>query len=433
MKKAFSALLTLLLSFAGLNAQTSREITYETPEKMGGVYYAYPVTEAISTPAPKGYLPFYISHYGRHGSRYLISDNDYLAVLEPLKAAHNAGALTSTGEDTYKKLCSIWEEAEGRGGELTPLGNRQHAGIAKRMYANYPQVFSKGADVTARSTQVMRCAHSMFAFVEALKEINPELVIPRESGKRDMRYMCSWTQESADFNGKSGSWRPDYVKMHSSLTRPDSLVNRLFSDWNFVERHIVPEEFMWSLYWVAVGQQNIENDADLLPLFSKDELYDLWRINNFDFYSHNAAYPRANGLHVDNAKNLLRHIVENASDYINSNKHGATLRFGHDGNITPLLALMKIEGCYGIEEDPMKVSEAWQNFYVSPMASNIQLVFFRNSKNADAPVLVKFLHNEKEVRIPVETDNFPFYRWDKVKPFLDKMIETPFAKTVEKN
>ena len=28
-------------------------------------------TEAL-TPAPKGYEPFYLTHYGRHGSRWLI-------------------------------------------------------------------------------------------------------------------------------------------------------------------------------------------------------------------------------------------------------------------------------------------------------------------------------------------------------------------------
>lgn len=432
MKAGLILLALLAASLTAFPRTSSREETSRTPEKMGGVYYAYPVTEAISTPAPEGYEPFYVSHYGRHGSRYLIADQDYKNIIDQFCQAHEAGALSPLGEQTYKGLLKVWEEAEGRGGELTPLGNRQHAGIAARMYDNYPQAFSKGAEITARSTQVMRCAHSMFAFVEALKEKDPSLFIPRESGKRDMSYLCSWTQESADYNGKKGTWRPDFLDMQKKLIQPDSLMNRLFSDRQYLREHVVGEELMWGLYWIAVGQQNIEDTTDFFNIFTNDELYNLWRTNNFDFYVHNAAYPRSNGIHVDNAKNLLRHITENGDRYIENNLHGATLRFGHDGNITPLLALMKVEGCYGMEEDPMKVSEVWQNYYVSPMASNLQIVFFRNPKKKGQPVLVKILHNEKEVHIPVGTDRFPYYKWDDVRKFFIKMTNTPFAQTFDK-
>ena len=36
------------------------------------VYYAYTYDNPARTPAPEGYEPFYISHYGRHGSRWLL-------------------------------------------------------------------------------------------------------------------------------------------------------------------------------------------------------------------------------------------------------------------------------------------------------------------------------------------------------------------------
>ena len=48
---------------------------------MGGVYYAYPIESGLDNPqlqpAPEGYEPFYISHYGRHGSRWLTNDARY--------------------------------------------------------------------------------------------------------------------------------------------------------------------------------------------------------------------------------------------------------------------------------------------------------------------------------------------------------------------
>lgn len=131
-------LLTILASAAlTATAQTTREEIAVTPEKAGGVYYAYPVSESLNTPAPKGYKPFYVSHFARHGSRYLISDNDYKTVMDVFDSADRAGALTPLGKSVKSRLDSIWTETQGRGGELTPLGRRQHHGIAQRMYKAY--------------------------------------------------------------------------------------------------------------------------------------------------------------------------------------------------------------------------------------------------------------------------------------------------------
>lgn len=95
MKKTL-VLITLLLAGLPVIGQTSREELSATPEKTGGVYYAYPEpVQQVNTAAPKGYKPFYISHYGRHGSRYLISGKDYTKVLAVIDKAEKAGALTA--------------------------------------------------------------------------------------------------------------------------------------------------------------------------------------------------------------------------------------------------------------------------------------------------------------------------------------------------
>ena len=62
-------------------AQTTQEEIYSNIEKSGSVYYAYPDINESYTPAPKGYKPFYISHYGRHGSRYLSRSVWHLLVI----------------------------------------------------------------------------------------------------------------------------------------------------------------------------------------------------------------------------------------------------------------------------------------------------------------------------------------------------------------
>ena len=54
------------------------------------------------TPAPKGYEPYYMSHYGRHGSRWLIGEREYTLPMGTLRNGREAGKLTLLGEETPK-------------------------------------------------------------------------------------------------------------------------------------------------------------------------------------------------------------------------------------------------------------------------------------------------------------------------------------------
>ena len=65
----------LLLGLWGADAQTAREQIAAVPERAGGIYHSYEYRPAAATPAPDGYTPFYISHYGRHGSRWHASES----------------------------------------------------------------------------------------------------------------------------------------------------------------------------------------------------------------------------------------------------------------------------------------------------------------------------------------------------------------------
>ena len=55
----------------------------QTRREMGGIYYAYPKVDVKEmSQTPSGYKPFYISHYGRHGSRWMTSDERYIKVAQ---------------------------------------------------------------------------------------------------------------------------------------------------------------------------------------------------------------------------------------------------------------------------------------------------------------------------------------------------------------
>ena len=80
--KKFIFLIPAIFAAFALNAQTMREDIVANPNLAGGIYTAYMVTKSDVPAAPKGYKPFYISHYGRHGSRYQTAPEKYEQPLE---------------------------------------------------------------------------------------------------------------------------------------------------------------------------------------------------------------------------------------------------------------------------------------------------------------------------------------------------------------
>ncbi|MDR1502685.1 MAG: histidine-type phosphatase [Prevotella sp.] len=416
----------LLLSFAVFTSafsQTSKEELFATPEKTAGVYYAYPAKDIRPyTASPKGYEPFYISHFGRHGSRYLISDSDYKDVLDRFEDAYNNNALTDLGKDVYTRLQQVWQEAELRGGDLSPLGIREHKGIAERMYITNPQVFSKDGKYTACATTIVRCVLSMDAFCERLKELNPSIQIERNSGMKWQSFLNHHTKEAVEFRSAKYTWREQHRKFQQEHVKPVRLINSLFSDKDYINKNINPEETMWQLFYIAGGMQNIETDLSFYDIFEKQELFDLWQCKNYKLYVNDANGAINGGLMFENCKPLLKDILENASRIISTNGKGADLRFAHDGNIIPLAMLLHLDGCYNSVSNTDEYYKAWSDFKVAPMAGNIQIIFYRKPKSDD--VLVKFLLHEKEILVPpIKTDMAPFYNWTDVKAYYESLLK----------
>ena len=406
----------------GVNAQTTFEEISADLNKAGGVYLAYPTVETKQTPAPKGYKPFYVSHYGRHGSRYLLSDRDYQWIIQLMEKAETVNGLTPLGHDVLKRLNMVWEEAQGRAGDLTPLGVRQHQGIAERMSKNFPEVFRGKRHVSARSTVVYRCAMSMVAFGDRLKQLNPQLDMSYEMSEKYMSYLNYHSARSNAFtHGKKGPWVEEYRKFEEAQVHPDRLVSTLFSNADFIRCEVNPSELMWGLYWIAVDMQDMETPVSFFDLFTAKEMFDLWQCVNYRFYMGNANPLASNGIVMANAKSLVENILESADAAIKDRSIAATLRFGHDGNVIPLLALLQIENFDVAVAGPAEVYKRWCDFKATPMASNVQIVFFEN-KAGD--ILVKFMHNENEVHVPVKTDQWPFYHWNDVKEYYQKRLST---------
>ena len=112
---------------------------------------------------------------------------------------------------------------------------------------------------------------------------------------------------------------------------------------------------------------------------------------------------------------ILKDILSKADDVLQGRTQRlADLRFGHDSYLGPLTILMGINGADLDPEDPNEVKYCYQNWETC-MASNIQLIFYRKSGSDD--ILIKCLLNGLEAKLPVPTQQFPYYRWTDFQRF----------------
>ena len=395
------------------SAQNAKAIISATPEKAGGIYYAYDVQKDSLPSVPDGYAPVYISHYGRHGSRWPVNQKIYKTAGDFFQQQQLAENITPEGKAIWKQVTLCAGNSNGHLGELTPMGERQHQAIAERMYQRFPDLFAGGTAVVARSSVEPRCIMSMGAFCDRLKELNPGLAIKKHATPGDMDFIHHNTEEAKLNTGEDAPWMWEFSQYRDSISKCPQVAAKLFK--NVPESDSIPL-FMRSLYDVAISVQDIDSlDADILSIFDIDELAGLWKASNYMQYIANAKSPVSMNSGTESVKPLLTEITDRADEMLASGEVAVDLRFGHDTDLLRLVSLIDLDG-KGIElEDPDEAAEKWRNFEISPMGANLQFIFFRN-KAGNVIVLPRL--NE----IPVAISDVPqvvpgYYDWDFLKTY----------------
>ncbi len=405
-----------------------REDFKANPKLSANNYQAYPVDgfPAI-TPAPAGYEPFFINHYGRHGSRWLINDNKYAYPLQMLEKGERYGKLTPRGQEVLDILRQVYDASRGRLGELSDIGAEQHQGIARRMYQNFPQVFQDGAPVVARSTIVIRCILSMQNEVDMLASLNPRLDITTDASQATMYYM---NYSDSVVKPLRASQADLLKKYREKWINPKGMLKKLFKDQRFAKDSVDnPGKMMLYLMEVTGNMQShhqFEN-VNLYDLFSAEDIYNVWRYNNASWYITSGETPLTQ-CRVDYMEaNLLRNFIEDADRATTTDDPapGASLRFGHESVVLPLCCLMGLNGADYRTTDLETLDQHWQTYKIFPMAANIQFIYFRKAGSDD--ILMLPLLNEREATLPVQTDVAPYYHWSDVRDyFIDKLSRQPF-------
>ena len=424
MKRIILFLAASVLVCFSLNAQSVRELIEQKPVRAAGNHNPYETPDVIlNTRAPKGYKPFYVSHYSRHGSRYKTNDNDFKKYLPILEAVEKEGLFTEEGLQLANDIRTLGKEHENMVGLLTVVGGMEHQGIAERLYDRVPQVFNQPdrPRVFAVSTTVHRVIESMGNFTTALKGKAPDIKPVILSGDRFTNYLCyeryRMPMPKVNVNHIKDSLATVYVNPErfskAIFTNPEKAAAVLAEQ----SKGLTLTSFMQKMFVVgSISYCLDQNNPDMFRYFTADELYGLWYcenaslINNYSFTVENQCGKTLTG------QLILNDIIEKADDAIKGNNRCADLRFGHDSGIGPLLALMGVEGYDKVLSIAHDDLDYWAGFKYLNMASNLQMIFYKNKKG---DVLVKMYRNENETTIPALKPAYgPYYKWEDLRAYL---------------
>lgn len=378
--------------------------------RSAGNLMPYTPGDLSDTPPPRGYKPFYISHYARHGSRHTWGCSHYDGVIEVCRKADSLGILNGKGRAAWREAELVKEAWNGMDARLSPRGVTEHADMAHRMVKRYPQVFRGSPHIRSISSTVQRSIISMTGFCTAMAADRPRVQWRFDTGERFMDYISD-----------TGTATPDVQELRNTIKdrkwnfKIDScyVLGRLFTD-SLAAARLVKDvrKFNRDLYNTAGITRCWDIEDHILPEMPFELLYTYFSDEGhgtFIKYGNSAEITRER---LASGHRLVDDIVAKADEAVAGGEYAADLRFGHDFPLQVLVSYLGVEGI----GSKLKFDEIDKGYWRSRdlcMGSNLQLIFYRNKAGH---VLVKFLYQEQE-RMLRELGSFsgPYYDWETVK------------------
>lgn len=438
MRRITSLILALIVAISSF-AQTPKAIL-ESMDKnpnlshaIASPYPGAPVEKMAD--APKGFKPFYFSLTGRHGSRYELKRNGFNSVCTILNKAHDMGILTKDGELFYDQAKRIAKAQEGHDGELSSVGIEQWHNIAERAYKNFEKVFKSGS-IEAKSSTSLRCVFSMVSFNNAIKGKVPSIKISQYARVSELwivrpladdpkytdelKGIIKAHRDLTDWKGAQKSWEEstDLSSFLSKVsTNPEALIKCCgdVPTFTFAKNSLTMLTFSEN---IGFGRSEL-----LSRLFTPEELYRIYIYYEAKWV--NGSIGRGNDAveaHQSYMRPLVEDILNKAQSAIDGkNPDVANLRFTHDSYMGPLYSVMGYEGCVPQWNKNLElVATSYNHGTISPMASNLQIVLYRNKKGE---VLVRSLINERDGYLPIKCETAPFYPWEEFCKYINENLK----------
>ena len=409
------------LSFAGMMISGSKTA------------YQYDARQSL-TPAPSGYQAFYIDHIGRHGSRYISKAKYEDIAYKILVLAEKNNQLTEKGKLLLTQITTIRELNKDHYGELSDLGRKDISLISQRMLKNNPTVF-KGQKIAVISSTSPRAKETAEIFINTFKtkysklNVNQQLE-DQQTLLRFFEYSPAYakykknriiknTLKSLENDTKSVEMSENIA----SLIFTSDFIHQLNNGISLSENSLVKtQNFVLSVYQLYQELLSFsplvlaDNHLDFSGYFTQDQL--LWFntvVTAKNYLQIGPAFD-SNGIQIKIAAPLLLDMLKTADKAITDKNVDANLRFAHAETVSPLATLLELEGAYTAVNSVEDYPSVWQAERIIPMGANIQWIFYQ-SNQSNQPILIKVMLNEREVHLPLPTNNFPYYRWDEVKQY----------------
>lgn len=395
----------------------------DDPSKSAGLMYVYDYLEdPVLTPAPRGYKPFYVSNYGRHGARYAMKEQ-YRMIRKALDSALKEGNLTERGRRLQQDYGRFFQHAIYREGELSAMGISQQRTIAARLYRRFPAIFDGPTRLSAISTPVGRVAMSMTSFDNALQELDPDLRVDEFASESNSPVLRpNFSPLEVKRPRTMDEITAPYEEYFSRTVDMDGILSRIFTDPSAALSCKGTNEvvFIRNLFDISNGLGCLDYPED--PFKGLFTLEDRLAVTKAAWYRIMLFLGRVEGsgsLFPDFTAYTLKDMIDKADEDIASGEVQLRLRFSHDSSILPLVVYMDLDGRGATAPGPDEAMEVFHPWDM-PMGGSLQLVFFRSRRSPD--ILVSVLWNEREARLPISGG--PYYKWEDFKAFYCPRIES---------
>ena len=385
--------------------------------KYSGLDGVYDMTPKTLTPAPRGYKAVYISHYGRHGSRYAYTTKTFTIPMKILKDGAASGNLTERGAKLLEDLERFWEKGQYTIGDLTPLGWKQHAWIAQNMVRSFPHAFKKGCRIDACSSGAIRSIMSMASECTSFAREVPDADIYAHQSILDIQATRPNHGSDNPFRYKGPELPFPYEESSETFflrmfPNYEDALGRLFKDTSDCCGKWTPYKVFFYYYMLIVGMNSLpeEERIDISGLLTDEELAILWKTDNYERFREYFDYRTSCSSIVDD-------IIAKADARLAEGSTGADLRFGHDHVLMALFLIMDINDSATTPTEANDLSD-WFCSFNSPMGANLQFVFY-TPKSKEGDTLVKVLLNGEEARLGrLQAWSGPYYKWEEAKEYL---------------
>jgi multiple inositol-polyphosphate phosphatase/2,3-bisphosphoglycerate 3-phosphatase len=413
--------------FAGLIIALSNSVVAQC-EFNAGTKTLYKPNIAIDK-IPEGYSTVFINHAGRHGSRHLTKDLTATGSYQLLKKAEAAGMLTDKGVRLFQFLNGLHREEQKKLKSISEKGKEEQQGIADRMYAQYPGIFTKNAVFKVQITKEVRTKQTADAFLGELKKksgntsniaykVNDTALRFYDLSPAYLRFEDSgtWVGNLQSIKAKkmkhgfseniaSRFFKSDFL-VSMDAEKASSFVNDMYGFLTIIPS--VNEELLAEN--IALTQDSLQQ------FFSCKELRILGEVDRAEDYFLKGPGSDNDGIQVRIAAPLLVDFVNTTDEFIHTGNTAAQFRFSHAETIAPFASFLELEAATKAVNKAVRFNDkVWDASKIVPLSANVQWIFY---KNAAGNYLIKIMLNEKDARIKgLRTKTFPYYQWNDVRAF----------------